>query len=231
MPPITTFLFMGFTPVSSHFLTTHTFPSFHPKSETNYQGLMFPNWLDKGIIILPCGKIYVYSVGSAQDGKVGCCFLFLPHLQRILNPLLPHPPWLSTPHKTCVLAGAEQGAGRGRVSPLLRSSVPSCCQCFSLSLEWLLGEGGTHSLAWNPEHTCTAVPAMCSVPSKLARKPRFSDTLKSRKDSSVQERSALPCYPVGSSRPWICLCVHAHSRLRISLDIGKWAYFGGAIYL
>lgn len=27
MPPITTFLFMGFTPVSSHFLTTHTFPA------------------------------------------------------------------------------------------------------------------------------------------------------------------------------------------------------------
>lgn len=143
--PYPTLLSVDFTPALAHFPTTHTFPSFHPKSEINYQGLMVPDWLHEGIIILQCGKIYVYSVGSAQDGKVGSFFLSLPHLQRILPPLQPHPPRLSTTHKTCTCT--EQDAGREGVSSLLRSSAPSCCQYFSLSLEWLLREGGTHSLA------------------------------------------------------------------------------------
>lgn len=147
MPPITTFLFMGFTPASSHFPTTHTFPSFHPKSETNYQGLMFPNWLDKGIIILPCGKIYVCSVGSAQDGKVGCCFLLLPHLQRILTSLLPHLPRLSTPHKTCVLAGTEQGAGRGRGFTITYIQCTKLLPVFFPFSGVASKEGGTYSLA------------------------------------------------------------------------------------
>lgn len=98
-------------------------------------------WLDKGIIILQCGKMYVYSVGSAQDGKVDS-FVFFSPPPSAKNP--PYLPSLSTPHKTCVLA---QAAGREGVSSVLRSSAPSYCQCFSLCLEGSLEEGGAHSLA------------------------------------------------------------------------------------
>lgn len=142
---------MGSTPASSHFPphfpTTHTFPTFHPRSEFNYQELMVSDWLDKGIIILQCGKMYVCSVGSEQDGKVGSvAFSSLPHLQRILPSLQPPTPQVFSPsHKTCVLAQSRMQAVEG-VLPLLRSSAPSCCWFFP-SLEWLLGEEGTHSLA------------------------------------------------------------------------------------
>ena len=43
-------------PFPPHFPATHTFPAFHSGSEINYQGLMVPDWLDKGIIILQYGK-------------------------------------------------------------------------------------------------------------------------------------------------------------------------------
>lgn len=45
-------------------------------SEINYQGLMGPDWLDKGIIILQYGKMCVCSVGSNQGGKVGSVVFF-----------------------------------------------------------------------------------------------------------------------------------------------------------
>lgn len=72
---------------------------------------MVSDWLDKGIIILQCGKMYVCSVCSEQDGKVGSVVFPLPHLQRILPPLLPRPLSLFSSHKTCILA--QQDAGRG----------------------------------------------------------------------------------------------------------------------
>lgn len=88
---------MGSTPASSHFPphfpTTHTFPTFHPRSEFNYQELMVSDWLDKGIIILQCGKMYVCSVGSEQDGKVGSVAFFpSPICKESSLPCNPQPP-------------------------------------------------------------------------------------------------------------------------------------------
>lgn len=123
----------------------------------------------------------VCSVGSDQDGKVGSVVFFpLPHLQRMLPPCHPNLQVFSTPHKTCVLAG-------DRGSPLLRSSVPSCYQCFSLSLERLLGEevpflglkpkARLYGCACHKQHAKQACP-----------ETRISDTLKPRKHSLVQEK-------------------------------------------
>lgn len=112
---------MGFLLPSSHppphFPSTHTFPTFRPGSEINYQGLMVPDWLDKGIIILQYGKIYGSSVGSDQDGKVGCVvFYFLPIYKESFLPCHPHPPPLPSlllPIKRMYWhrAGCRQGKG------------------------------------------------------------------------------------------------------------------------
>lgn len=51
---------------------------------------MVSDWLDKGIIILQCGKMYVCSAGSEQDGKVGSVVFFPP-------PSAQNPPSPATP--------------------------------------------------------------------------------------------------------------------------------------
>lgn len=140
---------MGSTPASSHFPphfpTTHTFPTFHPRSEFNYQGLMVSDWLDKGIIILQCGKMYVCSVCSEQDGKVGSVVFPLPHLQRILPPLLPPRPksFLLPQNMYTGTAGCRQGRRwHHYLDPVHHIAV----SVFP-SMKLLLGEGGTYSFS------------------------------------------------------------------------------------
>lgn len=162
-----------------HFPTTHTFPTSHSRSEINYQ---VPYWLDKGIIIFHCGKMCLSVVwAQTRMGKLALLFSFpSPTCKECSLPATPTSKSFLPPHKTCVLAG-ERG------SPLLRSSVPSCYQCFSLSLERLLGEevpflglkpkAHLYGCACHKQHAKQACP-----------ETRISDTPKPRKHSVVQEK-------------------------------------------
>lgn len=114
---------------------------------------------------------------------------------------------ISAPHKMRVLAGSRVQAGEG-VSPALRSSVPSCCQCLSLSSLSLpsLAPSLPPSLAlsfWGrevpapwPETQSTPVwlclPGVSSMPSKFAKKPGLQDTLKPGKVVQFRKTSASP---------------------------------------
>lgn len=135
--PHLTFLFMGFTPASSHFPTIHTFPSLHPKSEINYRDWWFQTGWIKGIIILQCGKVYIYSVSLAQDKKVFSVVLYSPICKESSLPCRP-PRVCLIPMKHVHWHTAGYMKGKG-VLPFLRSSAPSCCQYFSLS--WVVSEG------------------------------------------------------------------------------------------
>lgn len=88
---------------------------------------MFPDWLDKGIIILQYGKHKSIVWAQTGMGKLALLFSFPPPFSNYpSSPAIPPPPpSLFIPHKTYVLALSRVQTGEG-VSPLLHSSAPSC---------------------------------------------------------------------------------------------------------
>lgn len=132
------------------------------------------------------------SVGSDQDGKVGSVVFFpSPICKESFLPCHPTPTaqsfLLSIKQTYWHRAGCRQGKGFHHYF----DPVHQVTMFFPLSG---VASGGRRypRLGLRPRATCTAVPALSSVPSKLAKKPRLSDTLKSRKGNSGQARSPLP---------------------------------------